>query len=400
MRRAPSRSVNWSGNCVLVAVDEELVREARRIDDTVELDLPQSPGHKIVIDVPALTVVKILAVLFAAYLLVQVWPLILFLLLSAMLASALAPFLALIERAGLPRPAALTVLACTLVLGLAALLALIIPPLVFQTRDLFAHSDGYIARLQTELAHHGVHAHLLRAWHDVPKHLATLNPALMDAVFAIFDSAVAIATVLFLTLYILSDQDRLRRFFVGLFPIQRRLQVLEILAELRRQVGGYVRGQLITSLLAGIFSFVVMTLAGVPTPISLAAFVAITDLIPMFGNLIGTIPPVLIALTISPVRGLIVLAGFILYQNLENHLIVPRVYANTMSVSSLVALVGILMGAKLLGFLGMLIALPLVAATPVILDFVGVHLKIGEQPQPEADAEKDLIPSDDRGGPS
>jgi predicted PurR-regulated permease PerM len=380
-------------------VDEELVREARRIDDTVELDLPP-PGRKIVIDVPALAVVKVLAILFVVYLVIQVWQLILFLLISAMLASALAPFLALIERTGLPRPLALTVLALSLLGGLGAVIALVVPPLIFQTRDLLAHSDAYIASLQAELARHGVHAHLLRAWHDVPKHLETLNPALMNAVFAVFDSAVAIATVLFLTLYILSDQDRLRHFFVGLFPVQRRVQVLVILAELRRQVGGYVRGQLITSLLAGIFSFVVMTLAGVPNAVSLAVFVAVTDLIPMFGNLIGTIPPVLIAVTISPVRGLLVLAGFVLYQNLENHLIVPRVYANTMSVSSLVALVGILMGAKLLGFLGMLIALPLVAATPVILDFVGVHLKVGEPPQPEADAEMDLVPQDGRGGPS
>jgi predicted PurR-regulated permease PerM len=139
------------------------------------------------------------------------------------------------------------------------------------------------------------------------------------------------------------------------------------------------------------FSFIVFVLAGVPNPLTLAVYVGVADLVPMFGGMLGMIPAVLIALTISPIKALIVLVGFTLYQNLENHFIVPRVYSRTMRISSLVALVALLIGAKLLGMLGLLLALPLVAALPVILDAAGIHLKTeGGRPQPVADAADDV----------
>ena len=110
----------------------------------------------------------------------------------------------------------------------------------------------------------------------------------------------------------------------------------------------------------------------------------------MFGQMLGMIPAVLIALTIGPVTAVIVLVGFVLYQQIENHFIAPRVYASTMRISSLVALVALLIGAKLLGMLGMLVSLPVVAGIPVILDFFGVHLNVGERPEPEPDAAEDV----------
>jgi predicted PurR-regulated permease PerM len=373
-------------------IDEELIREARRIDDTVRLDRPEPQGVRVQIDVPAMTVVKVLAILFAAYIVIDVWPLISLLLVSLMLAAALSPFLALIERRGLGRPWALTCVSLILLLGLAALLALVIPALVTQTQDLITNSDLYVRSLQTILAQHGVHRNLLTLWHSLPQRLGRFDSTLVSVATAVFDSTVALGTVLFVTIYLLSDQERIKTFFVGAFPEEKRPKVLEVLAELRRQVGGYVRGQLITSLLAMVFSFVVMVIAGIPNPIALAVWVGVADLIPMFGQLLGTIPCVLIALTISPVRAVVVLIGFVLYQQAENHVIVPRVYSNTMNVSSLVALVGLLVGAKLLGMLGMLVALPVVAALPVILDFVGVHINPVRPPDTEdlADASHDL----------
>jgi predicted PurR-regulated permease PerM len=344
-----------------------------------------------VVDIPALTVVKVLAILFAAYALTEVWPLITLLLVAAMLAAALSPYLALLERQGLRRPWSLTVVALTLIAGFVALFSLVLPDLIAQTQDLFAHSDDYVRSLQRVLAQHGVHQDLLVLWHSLPKRVSGMSSTLVSMVLAITDSAIALGTVLFVTLYLLSDHERLKAFFVGMFPADRRTEVLQILAELRRQVGGYVRGQLITSALAMVFSFAVLTLAQVPHALALAVFVGLADLIPMFGQALGTLPSVLMGLTISPIKAIIVLVGFILYQNLENHVIVPRVYANTMNVSSLVALVGLLVGARLLGMLGMLIALPIIAALPVILDFAGIHLKTDRmQPAASADAAKDL----------
>jgi predicted PurR-regulated permease PerM len=376
-----------------MTMDAELVREARQIDDSVVIDLPPDPAHRVIVDVKAMTIVKILAILFVASLLTEIWPLITLIALAVMLATALAPYLAVLEHRGVSRPWALTIVATTLIAAFAALVAVIVPGLVIQTRDLITNSDSYARSLQLLLAQHGIHANLVRAWHSVPAKLSSLNSTFLDAAVALINSLIAMATVVFLTLYLLSDQERIKAFFVGMFPAGRRPHVLMILAELRRQVGGYVRGQLITSGLAAVFSFIVLTLAGVPNALTLSVYVGVADLVPMFGQLLGTIPSVLIALTISPLRAAIVLGGFVLYQQLENHLIVPRVYSKTMRVSPLVALVALLVGAKLLGMLGMLVALPVVAALPVILDFAGIHVSPGDRPAPEPDAAKDVEPA-------
>jgi predicted PurR-regulated permease PerM len=267
----------------------------------------------------------------------------------------------------------------------------VVPPLVAQTKDLIDNSDKYASELQGVLAGYGIHADIAHLVHTIPKHLGNFNGMLMTVAQVVFDGAIALATIVFVTIYMLSDQERLRHFFVGMFPERRRPQILAVMAELRRQVGGYVRGQLITSLLAGIFSFIVLEAAGVPNALALAGFAGIIDLVPMFGQMLGMIPAVGVALTVSPTRALIVLGGFVLYQQAENHFIVPRVYSNTMNVSPLVALVGLLIGAQLLGMLGMLVSLPIIASLPVILDFLGVHLHTERiRPNATADASEDL----------
>lgn len=374
-------------------VDPELVQEARQIEDSVTLDLPQGSARTLTIDVPARTVLKILGILFGVYVLTQVWGLLTLLAVAVMLAAALSPYLALLERRGLNRPIALTVLAVSVLAILGAIVALVVPGLVVQTRDLFANGDRYARDLQTILAQHGLRVNLVSAWATVPQKLHSMNAALMDALVTLFDSAVALGTIAVVTLYLLSDQERLKTFFVGMFPEKRRAHVLTILAELRRQVGGYVRGQGITSALAMLFSFVVLVLAGVPNPLTLSVYVGLADLVPMFGGILGMVPAVLIALTISPIRAIAVFVGFLVYQNIENHLIVPRVYSKTMRVSSLVALVALLIGARLLGILGMIIALPLVAALPVVLDYFGIHLHVSEEPIATKDATDDIEPA-------
>src|SRR5579884_370081 len=342
----------------------DLEDEASQIQDSVKVDLDTRPVQRITVDIQVRTLLKILAVLFAVYLVTRLWSLIVLVGIAVMLSAALSPYLGWLERRGLSRAWALTAVTISLFVTLVALLVLIVPGLVTQTRDLLHQSNHYIAELQS---------------------------LLVRLALTVFDSAIALVTIVVLTLYLLVDQDRIRLFFVGMFPTERRVGVLRILAELRRQVGGYVRGQLITSGLAVVFSALVMFAAGVPHFLTLAMFVGIADFIPMFGGLIGTVPAVLIALTISPIRAVIVLGGFLCYQQLENHVIVPRVYANTLKVSPLVALVGLLLGAKLLGILGMLIALPLVAALPVMLEFSGIRLPtIGDPPPASPHAADDI----------
>jgi predicted PurR-regulated permease PerM len=156
-----------------------------------------------------------------------------------------------------------------------------------------------------------------------------------------------------------------------------------------------VLGQLITSALFGLFSFALLTLLDVPQALFLAILAAFMDAIPIAGILIATVPAVLLAFTVSPTAAVIVLVAYVVYQQVENYIIVPRVYNNTLQISSFAVLVSVLIGGELLGILGVLLALPVAAAIPAI-----ERIWIGERhpwrerarPQPRFDAVPDQIP--------
>ena len=111
-----------------------------------------------------------------------------------------------------------------------------------------------------------------------------------------------------------------------------------------------------------------LSAAGVPQPLFLALLAAIGDAIPIVGVTAVTIPTVLIAATVSIQTGIIVLAAYLIYQQLENYLLVPRIYQSTLNISSFAVLVSVLIGSALLGIVGALLALPIAAVIPALED--------------------------------
>jgi predicted PurR-regulated permease PerM len=131
-------------------------------------------------------------------------------------------------------------------------------------------------------------------------------------------------------------------------------------------ISGYVIGQVITSALFGLFVYVTLWLVGVPDLMLLAVLAALLDAIPIVGVPLATIPAVLLAATVSWQAAIVVVVAYTLYQQFENYVLVPRIYGNTLQVTSLSILVGVLVGAQLLGVLGVVLALPITAAIPVL----------------------------------
>jgi predicted PurR-regulated permease PerM len=186
----------------------------------------------------------------------------------------------------------------------------------------------------------------------------------------VLSGVTGVQTVAVLTIYLLIDGPRVGMGLMRLLPRSERLPARQMLAEIAVQVGGYMRGQLVTSVLAGLFSFVLLAALRVPEPLALAFLMAVADTVPMVGPLIGTVPAVLMALTRGGPTAAGVGIAYLLYHQLESHVIVPRVYGNTLKLAPSVVVIAILIGATLMGILGALLALPVAAAVPVVLRFV------------------------------
>jgi predicted PurR-regulated permease PerM len=169
--------------------------------------------------------------------------------------------------------------------------------------------------------------------------------------------------------------------FYGLLPAHREARWRAIGQEVYRTVGGYVTGNLTISLIAGIVSTVVLSVVGVPYALALGLLVAILDLIPLAGATIAAILVSTVAFLDSTQSGVIVLVFFILYQQLENHVLQPVVYGRTVQLSPLAVLIAVLIGAELAGVIGALAAIPVAGTIQVVfLDWLRHRRLPSEQP--------------------
>ena len=183
-----------------------------------------------------------------------------------------------------------------------------------------------------------------------------------------------VATSVVLAIYFIADGERTRGALFALFPRRFHVRLARVLLNLETIVGGYLRGQFITSIAIGIFTFALLEITRVPNALALAAFAALTDVIPFVGGLLATTPAVLVALSRGSAVTTIVLVAMIGYQEFESRVIVPRVYGQALRLSSAVVVIALLVGGKVGGIIGALLALPIAAALRMLVEELRVDL--------------------------
>jgi predicted PurR-regulated permease PerM len=153
----------------------------------------------------------------------------------------------------------------------------------------------------------------------------------------------------------------------GLLPVESQPRWRRVGYDIYRTVGGYVTGNLLISLIAGISSTIVLLIMGVPYAVALGLIVAFLDLIPLAGATLAAIIVGAVAFIHSIVAGIVVVVFFVIYQQVENHLLQPVVYGRTVQLSPLAVLIAVLIGAELAGVLGALAAIPVAGAIQVVI---------------------------------
>jgi predicted PurR-regulated permease PerM len=318
-------------------------------------------------ELPIRTIVTVLAVFAVLWLLVQLWSLLLSLFVAFLFTAALDPPVSRLERRGVPRAASIAIFVLALAGVVAGAAVLVVPPLVEQGNQLADAAPGYLDRLrQFTQANPEVFTRVQGAAAGSDADPQAIASRFLAAGTGLFRGISAFLIVLVMTAYLLADGERIYDWTVRYLPQGQRIRVRQALPEISRVVSGYLLGQLLTSLLFGVFAYAVLSVLGVPQPLLLAIVAAVADAIPVIGVVIATIPAVLLALTISLPTAGIVLALYLAYQQVENYVIVPRVYRGTLELHPFAVLLAVLVGAQLLGILGVLLALPIAAAVPVI----------------------------------
>ncbi len=336
------------------------------------------------------SLIPVVVLVAGVWLLGRIWETILLLVVALVLAGALAPLMGRLAARGLGRNGALGVILLALVAAIAALGALVLPALVRQVQDFVAAEPALQAQLADRAAAFPPLAGQATALRDAQPtaFLAPLAAGALGYAGAAAQVVVLTLTVIVMTLYLLADQERIRGFAFALLPRGYHVRAARILLNMGTVVGGYMRGQALTSLAMGVVVFAVLAATGTPNPLALAAFAALADLIPLVGGFLVLIVVTLAALAQGPITAAIVFGVILAYQQIEGHVLIPRVYGQALRLSPLAVLVALLIGGQLLGIIGALLALPLAAGIRVLVEDLRIALP-GELPGEASERARD-----------
>jgi predicted PurR-regulated permease PerM len=295
-------------------------------------------------------------------------------LVALFIAVSLDPAVRFLARRGMRRGVAVTLI-FVLAFGLVAgFLVSVIPPLVTQFRTLVEDLPEYLSRLQGRSSQFRQLDDRFNVSQQLEGLVGTLPSRLGSGLLGItgrvFGAVFNALTVLVFTIYFMADMPRIRSGLVRLFPVERRPRAKQVLDLVVDKVGGYMIGNIIISVIAGIASYIAFTVLGVRFAVPLAFVVAICDLIPMIGATLGAVIGVAVALFTTDLWPTVVLvaAFFVAYQQLENYLIAPRVLRTTVELGAAAVLLAGLIGGTVLGLVGALMAIPVAAAFNVLLN--------------------------------
>jgi len=291
--------------------------------------------------------------------------------LALFIAAGLDPVVSWLTKRGFRRWVAVVTVVLALLAVIGGFVAAAVPPLAAQTTALVHHMPYYVHQLQSHNSGLGKLNARFHLQQRLTSLLSSKGTTLIggvlgagELVISAFSSFLLVAV---LSVYFLSSLEKTKLLVYRLIPHSRRPRGILIGEEIFAKVGGYVLGNVITSLIAGLGTFFWMLAFGIPYPVLLGLLVFLLDLVPVIGSTIGGAIVTLVALTVSLPVAIATLVFYIAYRLAEDYLIVPRIIGRTVQVPALVSLIAVVIGGVLLGIVGALVAIPVAAAISLLL---------------------------------
>ena len=297
---------------------------------------------------------------------------------SALVAIGLSPLVNAIERKRLsrqrvPRWAAILVIYLFIIGVIVGIAMLVVPPIIVQARELGMELPRLLHQGQQWLMDRGLLTREISA-REAVQQTATSSGAqdtiglLLNAVWGFVGGVFGLITILVLAFYLLVDSSGLINVFVRLFPREKRPQVQEACRRVTMKVSAWLGGQLLLAAIIGGTAALGLFLMGMPFFYVLALISGIGEMIPIVGPILSAVPAIAVALSVKPALALGVIAFFFAQQQLENHILVPRIMQRQVGISAVFVIVALLIGGSLLGVIGAILAVPTAAILQVVFE--------------------------------
>ncbi|MFH1947286.1 MAG: AI-2E family transporter [Candidatus Magasanikbacteria bacterium] len=340
------------------------------------------------INVSTKTIFKVLAVVLSLYLLYLLWNIVLLLFVALILAALIDPFADWFQKKKIPRGLAVLVIYIVL-LGLLSLAIILLAPVI--TKDLPSLVDN-IGKFWTDLQNNSFWQKIVEGVNNVQTSLSSYGfgsqgsgqvvasggvkntiSGVFSTISGFFGGIFSLVLVLVMTFYMVVQEDSLKKILRSVIPNEYLPRLSQIMGKMRNKLGAWLRGQLVLSLIIGLLVFIGLTILGIKYALVLAMLASLLEFIPYVGPVLAALPALFLAFSMGGlVKFLFTLLMYVIVQQLENHLIVPKVMQKAVGLNPIISITVLLSGFQLAGVLGVLIAIPTATALSVLLqEFVG-----------------------------
>jgi predicted PurR-regulated permease PerM len=319
--------------------------------------------QKIKIDIPIWVILKIILALLLVYFLFLIKDILVLFFIVLILVAALDPVVSKWERT-LGRTFSVVLLFLLLFLIVAAVIYLIVPPVISQMTSLIASLPDYFGRFSQIRDHISVIEKYLSS---ITQNLSSLTGGFLSLTAGIFGGIFSVLTVIVISAYLLIDRHGFVKVVSSVLPPVEKEGFIAVLKKISAKLSSWLTGQVALGVIVAALDLIGLLIIGIPYALVLALIAGILEIVPTIGPIIAGAIATVIALAIDPWKGLFVLILFTLVQQLENNFIVPKLMQKAVGLSPVIIIFAILIGAKLLGVVGAIIAVPMAATLSVVL---------------------------------
>lgn len=327
------------------------------------------------------TIIKFIAIILGLWLAYYILDILILLFVVLLLATALEPTVTKLSSWGIPR--VLSILIVFIVLGGLFGLAvyIVIPPLVTQIKELAQNAPDYINKITNFSATYSASASQ-QILGSLSNSLGKLTGGFFGAVIALFGGVVSVLTLIVLTFYILLEAKGLKTSLIDLISTKNRAKIADMGQRITLKLGLWIRGQISLMVIIGLMTTLAMQIMSIPYALSLGVVAGILEIVPVIGPIISGLFAVAIAIAagIAVWKIVVIVAIYVLIQQLESQILVPKIMQKAIGVSPIVVIIAIIIGGELLGAGGAIIAIPIVGILSVFMqEYLRVKKRAEEQ---------------------
>lgn len=322
------------------------------------------------IEIAPKTILLFLAGILGVIFLYTIKDILMMLFFAIIISSGISPIVDKFEKLKINRVIATLIVYLLIILLISILLYIVIPPLAKEVTTLANDIPNYFQGRGLFASENPTYQDVLKSIEQITKsfgkQLSDVASDLFAGLIKIFGGFLATLLTLVISFYLTIQDNAMKSFLKSILPPEQQEQVLRIIARSQRTLSRWIRGQLFLGLVIGSLTFIGLSIIGssyqgTSYTLLLSIFAGIGELVPIIGPIVSAIPAVLIGFAINPLQGFSVLLLYFLIQQFENYILVPQVMKRATGINPLVSLTALLIGAKLAGIIGILLAVPLTA---------------------------------------